>query len=188
MINDTIIYWGLFLDKPIRGNLVQQINNQVLTFEYRPKEIPEQLLGTKAGIILTGYAIDGHNEGYTVKLADDKLMQYYHGTPILNITTGLNGEYDKPFNTAKLDFEKIKNDNIYIGAFGYYNKLNEIHFEKPGKVAARRLYLLLSEAGNSATVEKFMKDYGCDDIDRKHLMKKAEMENNTRLIRYLSEK
>lgn len=93
-----------------------------VTFKFRPKDIPVDLLGQEMKFKVVGYGNDGKNEGLLVKLVYEtfehgKAKELYSKIKIPHITVSVS-EISRARYTSDLDFINIDNNIIISGRFG----------------------------------------------------------------------
>lgn len=109
------------------------VNDEIhLTFKYHPSEneIFNELIGKEIEVEIIGYACDGQNSGFEIKLPDEIIpyyINYDEKDPSKlkkpHITVSIN-EGAKAVNTQYLNFEKIPLPYKVKGKFGYWIKDN----------------------------------------------------------------
>ncbi len=101
----NIIYWGLFTEETIKGNLEKEVKDQHITFKFKPNEEDEiLLLGGEYTVNVVGYASDGENEGVLVEIPEELKRLYKNPAPP-HITISVS-ETGKPVDTGKLNFTR----------------------------------------------------------------------------------
>ncbi len=131
-------YEGIFFDNDVANYIFSlekthlPMVNDILhcTFKYHPEEneIFDELVGREIEILLLGYACDGKNSGFLVKIPDE-YMKYYINRNEENpdklkpphITTSL-AEGAKAKDTQYLNFQLFDKPYIVKGKFGYWIK------------------------------------------------------------------
>ncbi len=124
-------FQGIFLEDEIEQQLIalqkkgleRNIENMHIPFKFGDIEkYPEELIGRKFIIKVTGYASDGKNSGFSVKLPEE-LKPFYKSSSIPHITVSI-GEVDEVkgnlVNTAKLDFKPLAQPIEIQGKLGYF--------------------------------------------------------------------
>ena len=124
-------YQGIFLDQDTMDRLVELqergldyvIKDMHITFNFGELEqFPEELMSDPIKFSLIGYASDGKNSGFQVKLPDE-IMQYYKNENPPHITVSL-GEVDgvrgKAVDTGTMTFEPLEEPIEMEGNLGYY--------------------------------------------------------------------
>ena len=134
-------YEGIFFE----GNTVELIhsleetrlpivNDEIhCTFKYKPseEEIFDEIVGKEVEVTLIGYACDGKNSGFSLKLPDD-IVGYYINydeedktrLKVPHITASL-AEGAKASKTKDLPFKALDKPIKIKGRFGYWIKDNE---------------------------------------------------------------
>lgn len=113
-----IIYTGVFFDMPAlysemnkrlaRKKLYREIERPHVTVQYKPKEVNTSLFGQEVEFTVTGYAVDGRNEGVAVQFSKDGLSQELRElletikVPHITLSVSKNG---RPVDTGRLHFE-----------------------------------------------------------------------------------
>ncbi|MCQ2571294.1 MAG: hypothetical protein MJ154_03570, partial [Candidatus Saccharibacteria bacterium] len=106
-----IVYVGFFVSQSdiyslFSPRLSKLIVAPHVTTKYRPKkdEIHPELFGERVTITITGYGIDGENEGVAVTICptSPELMEAYSKIPRPHITLSIS-ENGKAVNTAGLN-------------------------------------------------------------------------------------
>ena len=143
-----IEYFGIFIvdEKEIekisdneKVRLEKRSTNFHCTFRYKPEDMSvfNEVIGEEAELTLTGYACDGENSGYKVKL-DEVIEKYFLNTDdsgklqVPHITTSLSKD-GKAVNTMNLEFENFEQPIVVRGRFGVFVKNGDeryISFEK----------------------------------------------------------
>ena len=131
MVNyEGIFFEGENLEKILSLEKTKLSNSNLLvhcTFKYSPKEneIDNNLVGKEFDVFLTGYACDGRNSGFSLRLSDD-IWKYYINREfktgklrIPHITTSI-AEGEKPLHTKDLKFEKFEKPIKVKGRFGFF--------------------------------------------------------------------
>lgn len=131
-------YEGIFFDPEIEELLhsleVERLSivNDILhcTFKYRPKskEIFNEIVGKEVEITVVGYACDGKNSGFSVRLPDE-IIEYYINydeenpgqLKIPHITASL-APGAKASKTKDLKFKSLGKEIKIKGRFGYWIK------------------------------------------------------------------
>lgn len=121
------VYEAFFLPESCElfiGKLENQIRYQHITTAFKPDILHSELYGWHARFKVIGYANDGKNEGYLVKMIstdNDDLWDQYYGVivpPHLTISVA-NGAYPK--DTANLNFECIYDGEEFDTVFGAFD-------------------------------------------------------------------
>ena len=124
-----ILYVGAFVDSRElveklekngveRNILFRPVQKPHVTFQYRPKEIDESLLGEKVNIRVVGYGCDGENEGVAVELTceNEKVRKLSEKVKIPHITLSVS-EDGRPANTRYLGFTPIERPFVVEGIY-----------------------------------------------------------------------
>lgn len=129
-------YFGIFINednyeiilKNEKVHLEKVPKNFHCTFCFKPYNLDffNKIIGTEVEIRLVGYACNGENSGFEVKL-DKNYANFFKNydenrklkTP--HITTSLSIE-GKAKNTKDLKFEKLDREIVLKGRFGYFVK------------------------------------------------------------------
>lgn len=112
-----IIYTGVFFDASAlyaamnkhlpRKKLHRQIENPHVTVQYKPRDVNTSLFGQEVEFTVTGYAVDGRNEGVAVQFSKDGLPQVLcellEGIKVPHITFSVSKD-GKPVDTGRLQF------------------------------------------------------------------------------------
>lgn len=110
-----VIYLGIFIkDKNLGGTLENKVNTPHVTLEFRPKVIPNEILGNEVEIKVTNYGNNNRNEGYKVVLPQE-YERYFKGK-IPHITLSYSNE-SKALDTKNIKFDKEKSLTL-IGKVG----------------------------------------------------------------------
>lgn len=131
-------YEGIFFEKEtvdfihsLEKNCLSIVNDKIhCTFKYHPleNEIFDELVGKEIEVLVVGYACDGKNSGFELKLPEE-IMQYY-----INYDEQEPSKLKKPHITTSLskgatasktkDLNFIPLDSPYMikGRFGYWIK------------------------------------------------------------------
>lgn len=127
IMENNIIYWGVFFTPEelaangFSGRLPKRILCPHITFEFRPKVMPEDflsLLGKPVDIIVTGYACNDDNEGLEIEIPQ-WLKKWYRGANIPHITVSVS-QTGKPVNTANLNFVRLPYTTTLHGRIGFF--------------------------------------------------------------------
>ena len=113
------IYWGIFVPN-MGGSLDKVVIFQHITFGFKtefPEELCEKLVDD---IQIIGYANDGTNEAFSVRIPEWMMNKYYNGASIPHITLSTSRD-GKPVDSGKLNFQLIDPFTIK-GMFGYFDK------------------------------------------------------------------
>lgn len=104
----SIIYTGFFIKGTIPAHLPNPVRNQHITHKFHPNHIPHGLLGKEITVRLTGYAIDGMNEGYKVEFVSgsDAAAEAFSEIKNPHITVSL-GEGGIAKNTGDMSFASL---------------------------------------------------------------------------------
>ncbi len=124
-----IKYEGLFFDEKteefihsIEGNRLELVNDRIhCTFQYKPtkEEIFNDIIGKEYLIEIIGYACDGNNSGFEIKLPNELNKYYLKKDTIPHITASLK-KGAKSVNTKDLNFKKFNNSIKINCKFGYW--------------------------------------------------------------------
>ncbi len=126
----NIIYLGIFFpneEKLITGKELEKvIPNKHITLAFRPKEIPEGIIGKPVKVKVVGYACDGNNEGFQSEVVteDKDILNLLKEVRVPHITTSVSNS-GKPVDTWKLNFQPIEPFCI-DGIVGYFDGANTI--------------------------------------------------------------
>ena len=122
-------YEGLFFDEEtekfihsIEENRLEFVNDRIhCTFQYQPtnEEIFNDIVGKEYEIEIIGYACDGNNSGFEIKLPDELNKKKKKKDTIPHITASIK-EGAKSINTKDLNFKKLDNPVKIFGKFGYW--------------------------------------------------------------------
>ena len=124
-------YQGIFFDEPTKEKLIDLQENPLeevvkdmhITFLFgKTEKYPTQLMEKETPLEIIGYASDGKNSGFEVKLPE-YLEKYYKNSTPPHITVSI-GEVDgvkgKPVDTGKLDFKPLEDPITISGKLGYF--------------------------------------------------------------------
>lgn len=113
------LWYGIFLNEDMEGELANQIDHQHVTFGF--KVTPPEGIDWNAEfpITLTGYGNDGINEGYSCEFPEE-LDFAYDASPTPHVTVSVSDD-GKPVDTRDLDFDPIDPIVVY-GKFGYFRR------------------------------------------------------------------
>ena len=121
-MKNRVAYYGLFLVTPLDSYLSKKIEHQHITMipPYMTAEntLPYSFYWNIFEVEVVGYANDGTNEGFEVKLPDN-LLKHYLNKAVPHITVSVSNE-GKPVNTGKLIFEELTSPfkiKVKAGAF-----------------------------------------------------------------------
>ena len=145
-------YEGIFFDKEttnfifsIEKQHLEVVNDEIhCTFKYRPNndELFNDIVGTEVDVLIIGYACDGQNSGFLIKIPEE-YMKYYinydEDNPNLLKVTHITASLAKgasASNTKNLKFELFDKPYLVRGKFGYWIKKDDVNgyvsFEKYG--------------------------------------------------------
>lgn len=118
-----MIYEGFQILEDLPHTLCRDIADKHITTEFKPNQAHESLYGVTAEFQVVGYANDGQNEGYAVKLlrinaeteTAEALRRLYDAIPVPHITLSL-GDGAKAVNTRYLNFTEIAG-RVVTGVF-----------------------------------------------------------------------
>ena len=124
-------YQGIFFDEPTKEKLIDLQENPLeevvkdmhITFLFgKTEKYTTQLMEKETPLEIIGYASDGKNSGFEVKLPE-YLEKYYKNSTPPHITVSI-GEVDgvkgKPVDTGKLDFKPLEDPITISGKLGYF--------------------------------------------------------------------
>lgn len=133
------VYWGIFFDDEAlpEPKLANPIAHKHVTCGFR-KPVPDELVGQKCLVGVTGYANDGRNEAVSVRFKpwDEDLESAYSGADQKHITLSV-ADGAKPVDSGNLKFE-LPDDGYcnkqgefacVFGRVGYLDFDGEIKFE-----------------------------------------------------------
>lgn len=128
-MNETIHYVGAFVDNEelaeklekngVKRNILSRpIRGTHVTFQYRPKELDESLLGEVVNVRVVGYGCDGENEGVAVELSceNEKIRELSEKIEVPHITLSVS-ENGRPVNTRYLRFTPIERPFVVEGIY-----------------------------------------------------------------------
>lgn len=100
------VYEGFFIRETLPHKLAKDVEYKHITTAFRPYYVHEELYGTEAKFMITGYGNDGVNEGYLVKLVScesQELIDLFNNisVPHITLSTSIEG---KPVDTANIQF------------------------------------------------------------------------------------
>ncbi len=124
-------YQGIFLDEETQAKLVELqkvgldtvVKDMHVTLNFGElQKYPQELMEKDIPIELVGYASDGKNSGFEIKIPEE-IKSYKSNNNPLHITVSL-GEVDgvkgNPVDTGKLKFEKLEEPIQINGRLGYF--------------------------------------------------------------------
>lgn len=144
-----IVYEGVFFyDKNVqkileleKEKLAKRIEYIYITFKFKPnyEEIFNDIVGKFFEVEIIGYACDGKNSGFEIRVPQGLQKYYIHheynnrNKPIIpHITTSISLD-SKPINTKDLNFISLENPVKVKGRVGYWindNGEEYLSFEK----------------------------------------------------------
>ena len=124
-------YQGIFFGEETKEKLVKLqkdpleeiVKDMHITFKFgKTEKYPIELMEKETPLEVIGYASDGKNSGFKVKLPE-YLEKYYENSAPPHITVSI-GEVDgvkgKPVDTGKLDFKPLEEPVKISGKLGYF--------------------------------------------------------------------
>ena len=124
-------YEGLFISSESEEKLVamqarpleENVRDMHVTFKFGELGCyPTEMLEKEYEVEVIGYASDGKNSGFEVKLSEE-LEAWYKGNRPVHITVSIgtvDGVKGKPVDTAKLDFQPLEAPFKLSAKLGYF--------------------------------------------------------------------
>ena len=125
-------YQGLFFNSETAERIValqnagleENVRDMHVTFKFGVLDMyPATLLGKEFEIELIGYASDGKNSGFEVRLPQELEKEWYKGNRPIHTTVSIgtvDGIKGKLVDTAKLDFISLEAPVKLSGKLGYF--------------------------------------------------------------------
>lgn len=99
---NNVLYFGLFFDF-LPSTLERDTERKHITFQFKPTEVPSDIMFETFTVKIVGYGNNGKNEGFLVELPDE-LKPYYKGQDKVHITLSTQGD-GKPVDTGNISFQ-----------------------------------------------------------------------------------
>ena len=124
-------YQGLFFDQQTQEKLIDLQENGLheivkdmhVTFKFGKTEAyPEELMKKVFHLQLIGYASNGKNSGFRVKIPEELHLYYQNpNTPHITVSLGeIDGEKGRAIDTGTMEFKKLDKPVTIQGQLGYY--------------------------------------------------------------------
>lgn len=120
-----------------------EITNDIIhcTFKYHPNddELFDELVGKEIEVLLIGYANDGHNSGFKIKLPDEikpYYINYDEQNPTILKTPHIAASIAKgakASDTKNLKFKELSTKYKVKGIFGYWIKKEDNEYLSTSK-------------------------------------------------------